>query len=97
MNCPKCGSVTLIGAEGWFRCGSTKDHLSQFCCFVAEFRKPLDAKIKDLKDAGDRLFQELDDLTPEADCKCIPHGERCKSCNFKEAREAMKEWKEAIK
>lgn len=99
MNCPKCGSAPLIGAEGWFKCGSTKDHSTQFCSYVAEFRKPLDAKIAELKDAGDRLFEELDDKTPDPRCDCIPRSfTQCLDCDrHKSSREALKEWKEAIK
>lgn len=49
------------------------------------------------QDAGDLLFEELDDLTPEADCKCVPHGILCHSCLFKTSRTALKAWKEANK
>lgn len=57
----------------------------------------LETTIQRKQDAGDLLFEELDDLTPEADCKCIPHGWKCSSCKFNDARKALKAWKEANK
>jgi len=39
----------------------------------------------------------LDDLTPEENCECSPHGWDCASCLFKGARAAIKAWKEANK
>ena len=57
----------------------------------------LQEKLQRIKDAGDLLFEELDDLTPEADCKCVPHGILCHSCLFKTSRTALKAWKEANK
>lgn len=50
-----------------------------------------------IKDAGYLLFEELDDLTPEENCECSPHGWDCASCLFKGARAAIKAWKEANK
>lgn len=88
MNCPHCNCNPFPDMLQIWPCGSTRDHRSPGCA---------DRIISKIKDAGDRLFEELDDLTPEANCKCIPHGERCKSCTYKEAREALKKWKEAIK
>lgn len=50
-----------------------------------------------LKDAGDRLFEELDDKTPEANCKCYEFCP-CYDCDLhKSSREALNGWKEAIK
>lgn len=58
---------------------------------------PIDDKFQRIKDAGDLLFEELDDLTPEENCECSPHGWDCASCLFKGARAAIKAWKEANK
>jgi hypothetical protein len=54
-------------------------------------------KLQRIKDAGDLVFQELDDLTPEENCECSPHGWDCASCLFKGARAAIIAWKEANK
>jgi len=57
----------------------------------------LQATLQRKQDAGDLLFEELDDLTPEENCECSPHGWDCASCLFKGARAAIKAWKEANK
>ena len=57
----------------------------------------LQATLQRKQDAGDLLFEELDDITPEENCECIPHGWKCASCLFNDARAAIKAWKEANK
>ena len=49
------------------------------------------------QDAGDLLFEELDDITPDGICECIPHGWKCASCLLDDARKALKAWKEENK
>lgn len=50
-----------------------------------------------LKDAGDRLFEELNDKTPEPNCSCHLFPP-CNDCaKHASSREALKEWKEANK
>lgn len=55
------------------------------------------ARNQRLMDAGGRLFEELDDKTPEPNCRChvFPPCSDCTS--HASSREALKEWKEAIK
>ena len=77
-----------------------------------EYARKLSIKVTDLgkdienlktslnlnQDAGDLLFEELDDLTPEPRCECIPGDSwPCKSCEMKRARAAIEAWKEANK
>lgn len=69
--------------------------LSIKCVDLGKDVEALKANLQRKQDAGDLLFEELDDLTPEADCKCIPHGWKCSSCKFNDARKALKAWKEA--
>lgn len=58
---------------------------------------PFDDMIQRLKDAGGRLFEELDDKTPEPNCRCHVFPP-CSDCtNHASSREALKEWKEANK
>ena len=58
----------------------------------------LQATIQRKQDAGDLLFEELDDKTPEPRCNCIPHGLPCLDCDLHtRSREAIKAWKEANK
>ena len=52
--------------------------------------------ITDLRNVAENLYHELNDLTPEKDCQCIPHGELCRSCKFESARIALRAW-EAMK
>jgi len=50
------------------------------------------------QDAGDLLFEELDDKTPEPRCNCIPHGLPCLDCDLhSRSRAAIKAWKESNK
>ena len=50
------------------------------------------------QDAGDLLFEELDDKTPEPRCNCIPHGLPCLDCDMhSRSRTALKAWKETNK
>ena len=49
------------------------------------------------QDAGDLLFEELDDKTPKADCKCFEFCP-CYDCDIHgRSRAALKAWKEANK
>ena len=54
------------------------------------------ARNQRLMDAGGRLFEELDDKTPEPNCRCHVFPP-CSDCtNHASSREALAEWKEAI-
>lgn len=48
--------------------------------------------ITDLRDVADNLYHELNDIVPERDCKCVIHGERCRSCTYESARAALRAW-----
>jgi len=56
-------------------------------------------KIETLRDIGGRLFEGLDDKTPETtDCRCAPRANTCADClRHKSDRHALKAWKEADK
>jgi len=55
-------------------------------------------KLQRKQDAGDQLFEELDDKTPDPRCNCIPHGFPCLDCDMhSRSRAAIKAWKEANK
>lgn len=55
------------------------------------------ARNQRLMDAGGRLFEELDDKTPDPNCRCHVFPP-CSDCtNHASSREALKEWKEANK
>ena len=57
----------------------------------------LKANLQRKQDAGDLLFEELDDKTPEADCKCFEFCP-CYDCDIHgRSRRAIKAWKEANK
>lgn len=57
----------------------------------------LKRQIQRKQDAGDLLFEELDDITPEADCKCFEFCP-CYDCDkHGRSRAALKAWKEANK
>ena len=71
--------------------------LSIKCVDLGKDVEALKAKLQRKQDAGDLLFEELDDLTPDGLCECIPHGWKCASCLFDDARMALKAWKEANK
>lgn len=45
-----------------------------------------------LRDVAEDLYHELNDIVPEPNCKCIPHGEQCRSCGFRSARAALRDW-----
>ena len=50
------------------------------------------------QDAGDLLFEELDDLTPDKECHCATMGYSCANCVVRNRnRSALKAWKEANK
>lgn len=55
------------------------------------------AKLQRKQDAGDLLFEELDDKTPKADCKCFEFCP-CYDCDIHgRSRAALKAWKEENK
>lgn len=57
----------------------------------------LQATLQRKQDAGDLLFEELDDKTPKADCKCFEFCP-CYDCDIHgRSRYALDEWKEANK
>lgn len=78
MNCPQCGSLPAKYL-GTFQCGSLTDsggflHHTNFCKEFSEFRKPLDAKMKQLECELDeaneyarRLNWKIKDLCAERD------------------------------
>lgn len=88
-----------------------RDKLSVELAEANEYARKLNIKLTDLcaerdaakarnqrlKDAGGRLFEELDDKTPEPNCRChvFPPCSDCR--NHASSREALKEWKEANK
>ncbi len=54
-------------------------------------------KLQRKRDAGDLLFEELDDKTPEPNCSCFIFPP-CSDCaNHASSRYALDEWKEANK
>ncbi len=58
----------------------------------------LQATLQRKQNAGDLVFEELDDKTPEPRCNCIPHGLPCLDCDMhSRSRAALKAWKEANK
>lgn len=58
----------------------------------------LETTLQRKQDAGDLLFEELDDKTPEPRCNCIPHGLPCLDCDMhSRSRTALKAWKETNK
>lgn len=52
----------------------------------------LNKDVAKLRDVAENLYHELNDITPEKDCKCIPHGELCRSCRCESARIALRAW-----
>lgn len=48
--------------------------------------------IKELRDVAENLYHELNDIVPERDCKCVIHGEICRSCTYESARAALHAW-----
>lgn len=48
--------------------------------------------ITELRDVAENLYHELNDIVPERDCKCVIHGERCRSCTYESARNALHAW-----
>jgi len=57
----------------------------------------LQATLQRKQDAGDLIFEELDDKTPERNCSCHLFPP-CHDCtNHAASREAIKAWKEANK
>jgi len=57
----------------------------------------LQAALQRKQDAGDLLFEELDDKTPESNCSCHLFPP-CHDCtNHAASREALQAWKEANK
>lgn len=64
--CPKCGSPALSSDyQRAFECGTVGDrrgtlHHTTTCRYFSEFRKPLDAYIKRLEEAGDKMASVAD-------------------------------------
>lgn len=57
----------------------------------------LQATLQRKQNAGDLVFEELDDRTPEANCKCFMFRP-CYDCDkYERSRAAIKAWKEANK
>lgn len=52
----------------------------------------LNKDVAKLRDVAENLYHELNDIVPEPNCKCIPHGERCRSCTYESARSALHAW-----
>lgn len=48
--------------------------------------------VANLRDAAENLYHELNDIVPEHDCKCVIHGELCRSCTYESARAALHAW-----
>lgn len=71
--------------------------LSIKCVDLGKDVEALKAKLQRKQDAGDLLFEELDDKTPESDCKCFEFCP-CYDCDkHGRSRAALKAWKEANK
>lgn len=71
--------------------------LSIKCVDLGKDLEALKAKLKRKQDAGDLLFEELDDKTPGRNCSCHLFPP-CHDCtNHAASREAIKAWKEANK
>lgn len=54
------------------------------------------AHVQRLMHAGGRLFEELDDKTPEPNCRCHVFPPCADCTSHASSREALAEWKEAI-
>lgn len=73
MNCPKCGSLQVSSEyHGSFNCGTLTDrrgvlHHTVYCDTLAEFRKPLDAQIKQLESERDALQDRVNRLEEAGD------------------------------
>ena len=52
--------------------------------------------VANLRDVAENLYHELNDITPDDECKCIPNGRLCRSCRYESARIALRAW-EAMK
>lgn len=69
---------------------------------ITDLRKELDVykiatdllkkDVAKFRDVAENLYHELNDMTPERDCKCVIHGERCRSCTHESARAALHAW-----
>lgn len=71
--------------------------LSIKCVDLGKDLEALKAKLKRKQDAGDLLFEELDDKTPKVDCKCFEFCP-CYDCDIHgRSRAAIIAWKEANK
>lgn len=71
--------------------------LSIKCVDLGKDVEALKAKLQRKQDAGDLLFEELDDKTPESDCKCFEFCP-CYDCDkHGRSRAALKAWKEENK
>lgn len=76
--------------------------MEQDAATIANLRKELEVyklstdilkrDVANLRDVAETLYHELNDLTPEKDCQCIPHGELCRSCKCESARIALRAW-----
>lgn len=73
---------------------------------ITELRKELDVykiatdilkkDVDKFRDVAENLYHELNDITPDDECKCVPHGRLCRSCKYESARIALRAW-EAMK
>lgn len=71
--------------------------LSIKCVDLGKDVEALKANLQRKQDAGARLFEELDDKTPDPNCACHLFPP-CHDCTeHASSREALAEWKEAIK
>lgn len=69
---------------------------------ITDLRKELDVyklstdilkkDVDKLRIAAEDLYHELNDITPDDECKCIPHGRLCRSCKYESARIALRAW-----
>lgn len=83
-------SVTLdrkdLTPEQWIQ------HAVEEMLDAAGYLMRLKDTITELRDVAENLYHELNDIVPEHDCKCVIHGERCRSCTYESARKALHAW-----
>lgn len=103
MNCPKCDRQPMdrSGNRVYWWCEShavSGKEVSTFQqsaqCEALTESDALQKRLQEAIDIGDRLFEELDDKTPDENCSCFLVAP-CADCERHAAsREALKAWRE---
>lgn len=78
-------------------CGACVTCLHRVIEGLERERDAVKARVERMECAGDRLFEELDDKTPEPNCRCHVFPPCADCTSHASSREALKEWKEANK